>query len=95
MRDMTLLNWAGELAIDPLRQTERNQAWQALLESAAQWRPLAFPLKGRDVLALGGAPGKRVGEVLAAAEAWWEEGDYRADREACLAQLKAIAERTP
>lgn len=95
VRDMTLLNWAGELALDPHRQTERNQAWRALLESAAQWRPLAFPVKGRDVLALGVASGKRVGEVLAAAEAWWEEGDYRADREACLAQLKAIAERTP
>jgi len=92
VRDLALLNWAAELAIDPRQPSERNQAWQALLESAGRWRPLGFPLKGRDVLALGVAPGKRVGQLLAAAAAWWEDGDYRADREACLARLKAIAE---
>ena len=94
VRDLALLNWAAELAIDPRQPSERNQAWQALLESAARWRPLGFPLKGRDVLALGVAPGKRVGQLLAAVATWWEDGDYRADREACLARLKAIAEST-
>jgi poly(A) polymerase len=95
VRDLALLNWAGELALEPHQPSERNGAWQALLESAARWQPLEFPLKGRDVLALGVDPGKRVGHLLVAVEAWWEDGDYRADREACLARLKAIAESTP
>ena len=95
MRDSALLNWAAELAIDPRQPPERNPAWRALLESAARWRPLKFPLKGRDALALGVAPGKRVGQLLAAVAEWWEDGDYRADREACLARLKTIAENAP
>lgn len=95
VRDLALLNWAGELALEPHQPSKRNGAWQALLESAARWQPLEFPLKGRDVLALGVDPGKRVGHLLVAVEAWWEDGDYRADREACLARLKAIAESTP
>ena len=95
VRDSALLNWAAELAIDPRQPPERNPAWRALLESAARWRPLKFPLKGRDALALGVAPGKRVGQLLAAVAEWWEDGDYRADREACLARLKTIAENAP
>jgi len=62
-----------------------------LLALAASWKPPGFPLKGRDVTALGIPPGKRVGELLAAVRQWWEEGDFTADRTACLARLKEIA----
>jgi poly(A) polymerase len=61
----------------------------ALLALAAAWTPVAFPLKGRDVIAVGVPPGPAVGDLLAAVEAWWEAGDFRADRKACLAELKA------
>jgi poly(A) polymerase len=57
---------------------------------AASWKPPRFPLKGRDVTALGIPPGKRVGELLAAVRAWWESGDFAADRKACLQRLKEI-----
>ncbi|MGO8916743.1 MAG: CCA tRNA nucleotidyltransferase [Stellaceae bacterium] len=60
----------------------------ALLASAAQWQPLAFPLRGRDVTALGVPAGKEVGRLLAEIEQWWEAGDYRADRRGALAELK-------
>ena len=60
----------------------------ALLARAAQWQPLAFPLRGRDVTALGVRAGKEVGRLLAELEQWWEEGDYRAGRDAALAELK-------
>jgi len=33
------------------------------------------------------APGPEVGRLLAEVEAWWEAGDFRADRAACLAEL--------
>src|SRR5207248_3215201 len=61
-----------------------------LLALAASWKPLRFPLKGRDVTALGIPPGKRVGELLLAVREWWEESDFTADRAACLQRLKEI-----
>ncbi|HTT79417.1 MAG TPA: CCA tRNA nucleotidyltransferase [Stellaceae bacterium] len=63
----------------------------AFLELAASWQPPAFPLSGRDVTALGIAPGPRIGRLLAAVRQWWEEGDFVADRTACLARLREIA----
>ncbi len=73
-----------------LRAGQQGDAAQArrLLALAAGWRPREFPLKGRDVTALGVAEGPEVGRLLAAVEAWWEEGDFRADRKAALAELK-------
>jgi poly(A) polymerase len=62
-----------------------------LLALAASWKPPRFPLKGRDVTALGIPPGKRVGELLAAVRQWWEEGDFTANRAACLNRLKEAA----
>ena len=78
-RDLVLLHAAesGETATLP-----------SLLTLAASWQPQRFPLKGRDVTALGVPAGRKVGRFLKALETWWEEGDFRADRAACLAELK-------
>jgi poly(A) polymerase len=62
-----------------------------LLAFARDWTPPAFPLTGRDVTALGIPPGPRIGRLLNATHAWWEAGDFTADRTACLARLKALA----
>jgi len=62
-----------------------------LLALARNWTPPAFPLTGRDVAALGIPPGPRIGRLLDATHAWWEAGDFTADRAACLAHLKALA----
>ncbi|HXY98653.1 MAG TPA: CCA tRNA nucleotidyltransferase [Stellaceae bacterium] len=78
-RDLVLLSAA---------EAGRRDRLPALLALAAEWQPLVFPLKGRDVTALGAPAGKEVGRVLAELEQWWEAGDYRADRRACLAELK-------
>ena len=43
---------------------------------------LALILAGYGVSA-----GPAVGRLLSEIEAWWEEGDFRADRVACLAEL--------
>lgn len=61
---------------------------KALLTLAKKWRPVPFPLRGGDVTALGFEPGPEVGKLLAALEAWWEEGDFKASRRACLAELR-------
>jgi len=64
-----------------------------LVELAETWDIPTFPLGGGDVTALGTAPGPRVGELLGAVRRWWEDGDFAADRAACLARLKEIAAR--
>jgi poly(A) polymerase len=81
--DAVLLAWAaagGEAA-----------GWLGLLELAATWPPPTLPVSGRDVAACGVARGPRVGLLLRALESWWIEGDFVADRSACLARLRELA----
>jgi hypothetical protein len=54
-----------------------------------------FPLAGRDVIALGIPAGERVGQLLSAMHDWWEEGDFTADRAACLVHLRSLTMRPP
>ena len=91
VRDLSLLAWAGELAVTPRLPAERTRAWRSILEAADAWRPLTFPLGGRDVTDLGVAAGPAVGRLLTAVEAWWEDADYGPDRQACLDKLKSLA----
>jgi poly(A) polymerase len=77
-RDLVLLRASESGAADRARQ---------LLARAEQAPPPRFPLKGRDVTARGIAAGPAVGRILAEIEAWWEDGDFRADRAACRAEL--------
>jgi poly(A) polymerase len=81
-RDLVLLR-AAEVGTSakPLAQT--------LLARAEETGELELPVKGRDLMALGIKPGPRIGELLVEVGAWWEAGDFRADRKACLAELKA------
>jgi poly(A) polymerase len=74
-----------------LRAAESGDGARAapLLDLAERWQTMEFPLRGRDVAALGVPAGPEIGRLLAEIEAWWEEGDFRADRAACLAELKA------
>ena len=90
VRDLTLLAWSAERAVDPRQPAARSAAWRDLLAAAAAWRPVAFPLGGRDALALGLRPGPSVGAALKQVETWWEAGGCRAGRDACLARLRAV-----
>ena len=53
----------------------------------------AFPLQGRDALALGLPHGPRIGQLLAAVRDWWLAGGARADHAACLVRLRQLALR--
>ena len=90
VRDLTLLAWAGELAVTPRLPEAKTQAWIGLLEACDGWEGHVFPIQGQDVVGLGVAEGPRVGELLAEVEAWWEDGDYQADRDSCLGKLKSL-----
>ena len=69
-------------------------AYRALLAAAQAWTPPRFPLRGADAVALGVPKGPEVGRLVAAVKAWWEAGDFRADRAACLERLAALAARS-
>jgi poly(A) polymerase len=66
-----------------------------LLDLTRGWTSPVFPLAGRDVIALGIPAGERVGRLLTAVHDWWEDGDFTADRAACLAQLRDLAMHIP
>ncbi len=67
-------------------------AIRAMLATAAAWEDPALPVKGADVAALGVPVGPEVGRRLTAVEAWWQDGDYRADRAETLERLKALVD---
>jgi poly(A) polymerase len=83
-QDRVLLSWAAA-DVNP-----DDPSWSALL--AASDKPLpAFPLQGRDLLALGIKAGRGMGQLLREIEVWWIEGDFRADRAACLEEARKRA----
>ncbi len=69
----------GPVSLDHVRE---------VLATAGELDVLRFPIAGRDALALGAAPGRRVGEALRDVEAWWMGQDFRPGREECLEELK-------
>jgi len=66
--------------------------WRAALALAGAWTPPELPIGGNDALALGLKPGPKVGALIEAVERWWIAGDFSADRAACLAELKRLAD---
>ncbi len=62
--------------------------FKPLLALARKWKPVEFPLKGRDLTKLGMKPGPELGKLLHALAAWWEAGDFKAKRKDCLAEAK-------
>jgi poly(A) polymerase len=62
--------------------------WSAMIDLANHWQVPVFPVSGNDLIALGIAPGKAMGELLAALEATWEAADYALSKEALLASAK-------
>ena len=66
--------------------------WRTALALAGTWTPPELPIGGNDALALGLKPGPKVGALIEAVERWWIAGDFLADRDACLAELKRLAD---
>lgn len=65
--------------------------WRAALAMARTWSPPELPVSGGDALKLGLKPGPRVGALIEAVERWWIDGDFAADRAACLGELEKQA----
>jgi poly(A) polymerase len=80
----------GGLYADRLLLSDAPGDWRAALAMARTWRPPELPVSGGDALKLGLKPGPQVGKLIAAIERWWVEGDFAADRGACLAELERL-----
>ena len=68
-----------------------DSGWKTQLARTSAWQDKTLPVSGADVLALGLAPGPKVGELLRAVENWWIESGFTPDRDAALEYLKALA----
>jgi poly(A) polymerase len=77
------LAWArsGKPANDP--------HWRALTLLPDRWKAPTMPFSGSDVLALGIAPGPKVGTILRAFEDWWIKNNFPDD---AVRQGKALKE---
>ncbi len=87
LADRIIVNWAMTAGADTAE-------WEALLARAAGLAVPRFPLRGADALDLGVPPGPIVGDILDEVAAWWEDGDFNADRAAALAHLEKVIART-
>ncbi len=88
LEDLILINWAFEMTENPRLPRDRKDAWVSMLEKCRSWEDPEFPLSGRDVISLGIPAGPEVGKLLNRVEEWWENGNYRADRQTCLGRLQ-------
>jgi poly(A) polymerase len=68
--------------------------WRAALATARRWMPPELPVSGGDALRLGLRPGPQIGRLIDSVERWWIEGDFSADRDACLAELERLVRAT-
>ena len=79
----------GNLYADRLLlATDAPGDWRAALAMARDWTPPELPVSGGDALKIGLKPGPKVGALIEAVERWWIDGDFAADRAACLAELE-------
>ena len=88
--DLLLIGWADAVAARAEQDRFDCEAWRAAVEQTEAWTVPRLPVAGRDVVDLGVAEGPDVGEVLRRLESWWVDGDFAADRDACLERLELL-----
>jgi poly(A) polymerase len=89
--DRALLNWSNRLAGGGTQDRRVTESWIDLIRFAREWPVPEFPLKGRDLVDAGVPIGPAVGQLMEQLQAWWIDGDFAADRNACLVRLNELA----
>ncbi|MGE0109324.1 MAG: CCA tRNA nucleotidyltransferase [Bdellovibrionales bacterium] len=69
-----------------LYEAEQGAPHSELWNVIELWENPVFPLQGRDMKACGLSSGPEIGYILREVKSWWQAGDLRASREACLKQ---------
>ena len=86
----------GNLYADRLLlATEAPGDWRGALAMARSWTPPELPVSGGDALKLELKPGPKVGGLIETVERWWIDGDFTADRAACLIELERLVRAEP
>ncbi|MGH6977570.1 MAG: CCA tRNA nucleotidyltransferase [Stellaceae bacterium] len=89
---LAIYRWGPSLYADRVllaaAAQNRPRVVRKLLRRAKAWKRQRFPLRGRDLLAAGIAPGPQIGALLSALEAWWIKSDFRASAAQCRAELR-------
>ncbi|MEX1147645.1 MAG: CCA tRNA nucleotidyltransferase [Sphingomonadales bacterium] len=82
--DHALLNRAasGGLADDP--------RWTRFVDAARDWDIPAFPLRGRDLIAVGAETGRGLGDMLYALESWWISRDFKPSADELVARARQL-----
>jgi poly(A) polymerase len=93
MRLKLALAIARGKAEDDFEEMSRSARLLKLIEVLDNWQKPTFPIGGADALKVGLSAGPRVGEVLAAIEQQWLDGNFAMDRAALLARLKELADQ--
>ncbi|MBL4692513.1 MAG: CCA tRNA nucleotidyltransferase [Magnetovibrio sp.] len=88
--DIALISWANEVAVEARLPIERTAAWIHIVEATQAWKPVVFPLRGRDVVTMGIPHGPEIGALLAKIKCWWVEKDFYPDHQECLEALKKL-----
>ncbi len=83
-QDCILIAWVRE----GLAPTDASMT--AVFELSKRWQPPQLPVRGADLLALGLAPGPKIGEVLSQFETWWIEQGFPTDAEVLGRRLSEL-----
>lgn len=78
--------WRDAVHLSKAASTTNKGDWRELLDLADQWTIPVFPLKGGDLASAGIAPGRKLGQVLAALEDWWVASDFLPSKQDLLAR---------
>ena len=87
VRDLALIAWGARKARSERAENETS-AWIGFLETAHDWQPPPFPVKGKDAVKLGLMPGPEMGALLRDLQQWWEDEDFQPTRAALLERLR-------
>lgn len=89
-RDLVLLSWAGRRTDEGRTNSTETTRFLEILDLAATWEPPPFPLRGRDLMALGLTPGPDMGGILKTLEADWEASGCALTREDLLTEARRL-----
>lgn len=73
-----------------LAMADGDKIKENLLPVIDVWECPVFPLRGKDIQAMGIQEGPEIGGVLSMIETWWREDDFQSSRDDCLERLKEL-----
>jgi poly(A) polymerase len=85
-----IASWKDAVQLAWARSSARMNSpkWAALLNLPQSWAVPQFPITGKDLIAVGVAPGPAMGDMLYQLEDWWVASDFAPSREELLQRIE-------